>query len=62
MTEFYFIDDLDVAQELTDDAVKTLALKHGKKILDHICIEKFSETEGLTYVSISEKLKKGESI
>ena len=58
MKELFYIDDMDVAQELTDEAVKTLAAKHGKKILDHIFIERFTEGDGITYVSVSECLTK----
>jgi hypothetical protein len=54
MTEFYFIDDLDVAQELTKDAVIKLAKKYGKDIVDHIFVEKFTESDGITYQSIRE--------
>jgi hypothetical protein len=56
MKELFYIDSQDIAQILTDEAVKTLASKRGKKILDHIFIEKFTETEGITYVSVSDSL------
>lgn len=56
MKELFYIDSQDVAQELTDEAVKTLAEKWGNEILDHIFIEKFTETEGITYVSVSDSL------
>jgi len=56
MRELFYIDDTDIAQELTDEAVKELASKHGKKILDHIFIERFTEGDGITYVSVSDSL------
>ena len=61
MKEFYFIDDLDVAQDLTDDAVIELARKHGKDIVNHIFIEVFSKVSGIEYLSISEAIKKQRS-
>lgn len=57
MTSCYFIDEMDVAQELTKDAVIELAKKHGKDIVKHIFIEEFSEAGGIQYVSISEAIK-----
>jgi len=53
---YYFIDAMDTAQELTDDAVIELANKHGKELLKHIYIETFTESEGIKYIPISETI------
>jgi len=56
MKELFYIDSQDIAQELTDEAVKELAARWGNEILDHIFIEKFTEGDGITYVSVSDSL------
>ena len=56
--KYFFIDNTDLAQELTDKAVLELAEKHGKDLLKYVFLERFTETEGLTYISIDEMIEK----
>jgi len=58
MNGYFFIDDLDVAQELTKDAAVELAKKHGANIVNHIFIETFSEENGIEYASVGDELEK----
>jgi len=53
----YFIDEADIAQELTDIKTIGLANKHGKYILNHVFIETFNEEDGVQYVPVSQAIK-----
>ena len=58
---YYFIDDSDLAQELTKDAVIELAKQYGKDIVDHIFIEEFTEADGIQYIPLSKAIKTKEA-